>query len=820
MVEIDKAAYFKQIGYIPHPKQVLYHNSNARFKIAVCGRRFGKSKMAATDIEPELLLPNKRFWIVGPCVDEETEILSQRGWLTYRQLQVGDQVLTLNQQGLAEWQPCLDVKTYTGLHAMTRIQQRGHDSFTTPHHRWLVGYTGSDPSNPKTRRDLGFRFTTTAEMTKPNEYVLGGAPVLNLPQEPKYQDSLVELVGWYWTEGTDQASGNGVLITQNSGENADRIRVAAQTLFGPASSSSQMRNSYDLTPRWSDWKPITNQPTCGRFGFNSQAGAILRQVAPDKVVSFEFVSSLTLSQLALLVDTSVRADGHSRIRTKSSGASCVEKVVVQDRRDRLSPIQMAAQLLGYQTTLLYDKSGERWCLSIFERSRMWLGQKTAVAKRQDVNDYDGTVWCPKTPNGTWLARRNGTVYFTANTYDLGEKEFRVIWDDLIIKLRLGEQKGTKKSFNLRTGDMYIEFPWQTRIEVKTAHINPEKNLVGEGLDGVIISEAAKHNPEIWNRFIRPALSDKRGWATFVTTPEGYNWLYDIWRLGKDSAFPEYESWRFPSWENKIIYPGGRDDDEIKLLERTLSGDEFDQEIGALFTASSGRIYGEFDEDIHVSDFEYNPAWPSYMGIDWGFSHPLAAIEFQVSPSEEVYVWREYYRQYQVLEACFEEMRQREQPKGYHLDYIFGDAEDPEATLRTNQKFGPCLSLPEAKKNWRQGVDLVKKFLKPQQVGFDEYERPIKRPHLYISSHCPTLAREFTNYKKKASNTDIRETTSTGSVQKKDDHGLDALRYGMMHVFELGAQDHLSDVIDVNPLLVGVTDNDSDFGFFTLDNMRF
>lgn len=30
--------------------------------------------------------------------------------------------------------------------------------------------------------------------------------------------------------------------------------------------------------------------------------------------------------------------------------------------------------------------------------------------------YDGVVWCPKTKHGTWLARRNGSVYWTGNTF--------------------------------------------------------------------------------------------------------------------------------------------------------------------------------------------------------------------------------------------------------------------------------------------------------------------------------------------------------------------------------------------------------------------
>ena len=66
---IEKAKYFQTIGYTPHPKQWLYHNSEARFRVPVCGRRFGKSMMAGKDLQPDLFLPNQRFWIVGPTYD-------------------------------------------------------------------------------------------------------------------------------------------------------------------------------------------------------------------------------------------------------------------------------------------------------------------------------------------------------------------------------------------------------------------------------------------------------------------------------------------------------------------------------------------------------------------------------------------------------------------------------------------------------------------------------------------------------------------------------------------------------------------------------
>jgi hypothetical protein len=407
------------------------------------------------------------------------------------------------------------------------------------------------------------------------------------------------------------------------------------------------------------------------------------------------------------------------------------------------------------------------------------------------------------------------------TYDLGEKEFRVIWDDLIVKMGLGKDKRVKKAYNKRSGEMFIEMPWQTRVEVRSAD-HPE-NLVGEALHGVIMSEAAKQKRDTWERYVRAALADYRGWATFPTTPEGFNWLYNLWQFGQDPQYVDYESWRFPSWDNHYVYPGGRDDDEIRLIELTTSGEWFLQEIAADFASFVGKIYGEFDETVHVRPTKFNPAWPNYMAIDWGFVNPLAAIEFQVDPQQQVHVWREHYQDYRRVGEHFQLMRARPQPEGYHLDMIFADAEDPEAVMQTNVEFGPCIALPEAKKNWREGVELVKRWLKLYPTGANNEDgTPIEEPLLWIDNGCRNLIYEFNNYKadekKRDEPVNERPGAKRPATAKQDDHALDALRYGMMHVFQLGATRHLSETVDsVNDPFSRQPGSE---GYFTTTGMRF
>ena len=52
-------------------------------------------------------------------------------------------------------------------------------------------------------------------------------------------------------------------------------------------------------------------------------------------------------------------------------------------------------------------------------------------------------------------------------------------------------------------------------------------LRGIYLDGIILDEYADMDPRAWPEVIRPTLSDRKGWATFIGTPKGRN---DFWKM--------------------------------------------------------------------------------------------------------------------------------------------------------------------------------------------------------------------------------------------------------------------------------------------------
>src|SRR6185295_4155500 len=74
---LNKPALFEDLGYEPHPGQLLVHQSAARRRVLACGTRFGKSTCAAMEACAGLLESRNATlgWVVAPTYD-----LTKRIW--------------------------------------------------------------------------------------------------------------------------------------------------------------------------------------------------------------------------------------------------------------------------------------------------------------------------------------------------------------------------------------------------------------------------------------------------------------------------------------------------------------------------------------------------------------------------------------------------------------------------------------------------------------------------------------------------------------------------------------------------------------------
>lgn len=369
------------------------------------------------------------------------------------------------------------------------------------------------------------------------------------------------------------------------------------------------------------------------------------------------------------------------------------------------------------------------------------------------------------------------------TYKLGEKEFRVFWRDLE-KLNLLKHC-KRKQYSVNQGNMRVELPWGAVCEVVSSE-KPD-SLLGEGLDHAVMSEAAKNNRMVWEQYIEPALSDKRGSADFPSTPQGFNWYHGLYTLGQDPSMTDYKSWSFPTWTNKARYPLGLKEYELIRIKSTVSKVYWEQEYAAMFTSMAGAIYDEWDDRVHLKEHTFVPAWANYLGFDFGFSNPFVALDMQVGPDDTVYFWREYYERFQSTWDHGQNLLKRDNPPGYHIDGMWGDPRgaDAIATLSGILGFVASQDVP-----YGHSIEAIKRMLKVDDTG---------SAHFYVDPvGCPNLARQMRQLHVKEasrqSKQDLNESQGDGNIQHKvDDHAADAARYIIGPLYVLGAGTHLEDI---------------------------
>lgn len=342
------------------------------------------------------------------CVDPETEMLTARGWMRYEDLEVGELVYTADiDSGMAGWQPLQAVNVFDHDGKMLALEGQQHSSLTTDNHRWFVSQRTKTGPVTQWRRSDQLTQASAVPRTLP-----GMTPVT-----PTVSDALVELLAWFWTEGSIQ--GRGVTIYQSHVANPvknHRIAAALKSLFG---SAGKVRDG-------GLWY-ASRHGRMTHFHLCAAAATLLLELAPDKVVRPEFFGTLTQSQLELFINTSIDGDG---TRSKADG----QVSITQASEDRIRSFEVACALAGIPTNTTeyvapagFDKGGDirMWRTCLVRRSMyVYPKRNSELAERGKRSgssaewvEYSGKVWCPTTPNGTFLARRRGTVYWTGNSME-------------------------------------------------------------------------------------------------------------------------------------------------------------------------------------------------------------------------------------------------------------------------------------------------------------------------------------------------------------------------------------------------------------------
>jgi phage FluMu gp28-like protein len=163
----------------------------------------------------------------------------------------------------------------------------------------------------------------------------------------------------------------------------------------------------------------------------------------------------------------------------------------------------------------------------------------------------------------------------------------------------------------------ITFPGGGEVAVRSAD-NPN-SLRGEGLDFVIIDEAAFVDPDVWPSAIRPALSDRQGRALFISTPKGRNWFWEIYRRGVAHE-DGWAAFTFPTSSNPYIPQA-----EIEAAKADLPDIIYRQEYLAEFVDMEGAVFRRIQEAATLEAIDGPEEGRQYIAaVD-----PAASVDYTV-----------------------------------------------------------------------------------------------------------------------------------------------------------------------------------------------
>lgn len=376
-----------------------------------------------------------------------------------------------------------------------------------------------------------------------------------------------------------------------------------------------------------------------------------------------------------------------------------------------------------------------------------------------------------------LTQPGKMVWVVAPSYQTSEKIFRQVYENLVIKLGYKPLQYSQK-------EQILKFDWDGGIsELRGKSAEHPSGLIGEGCDLVVVDEASKvpNFKRLWEMYVRPTLSDKKGKCIMISTPDGFSYFYELYLLGQTDK--NWYSFNSPSWYNHYAFPKGEEDEDLVEARRTLNKDIYKQEYGAEFTALSGRVYDEFDRDLDTGQYGYMPGVPVFLSVDFGYRMP-AALFFQhyklADGNWHINIIDEIVHQKDLKVTDFAQLIKN---KNYPIVRAFGDPAGYQ--VQSSMGMGEAELFRQAT-GWRifalrdktsrsiaSGISHVRNFI--CNVNGDR--------RLHINKKCVNVINDIESYRY----VDQKEGTDLKEIPLKDglhDHSMDAMRYYFVNQFPI------------------------------------
>jgi phage terminase large subunit len=166
---------------------------------------------------------------------------------------------------------------------------------------------------------------------------------------------------------------------------------------------------------------------------------------------------------------------------------------------------------------------------------------------------------------------------------------------------------------INESELRVDLPNGARVRLYGAD-NYER-LRGGYFDGLVLDEFGDMDPRAWQEVLRPALTDRRGWAVFIGTPKGRNEFCAIWE--KSANDKDWFRYMLKASESTILPL-----DELEDSRRSMSEDQYAQEYECSFAAAVvgsyyGKLLADLEDKKRIASLSWDPALPVTTAWDLG-----------------------------------------------------------------------------------------------------------------------------------------------------------------------------------------------------------
>lgn len=736
-----------------HPSQAEVFSDSNRFKILVCGRRWGKA------------------------LDLETPIFTPQGWKKMGNIKRGDQVFTpsgkavnvVESSEVFEDRECYKVVFQNGGEL---VADKNHEwqIFSKPHRKFLQQqkkqptWMGKDSGKVVTTeelKDLFFRYDASNYWAFPTTQPVQGVDK-ELPVDP--------YIFGAWLTGDYRLKG-------------DQIKIKSDFVL----KEFQYRG-YSLSP-----KGVKNVYYCSQLRTEIKTENLEET---DYIPSIYLNSSLNIriaclqgileNKNASIKSTKLRLNLENynlwqSVITLLSGLGQKATYGVETKKNKKGKQETNYWISFRPTKGLVPISHKRLNKKLNQNRRFeddWL----YIREIKKVRSRPVKCIQVDSPSGMFLAGKD--LIPTHNSRLLLTKaiskaiNFDGEYDEMSpphVVIAMPELKQARAQHWLSLVNMMEDHPAVNRIYksdfrisfkgrkpdiiVRGANENSGDSLRGLKIYFAGLDEFQDIKTVVWENVVRPALTDTPNSSCLITgTPKGRN-SYFYYLYSKAEEWENWRSFHYFTKDNPFI-----DVQEIENAASVLPDRVYRQEYEASFEDFAGKIYTELSED-HLIDPEDLPKLDEYfIGIDWGDINPalvVVGIEKNYYIGFDKYYLLDYWKnpQQNPKTAVTQDEHNRQAMKRvreYGIKWGYADPSQPGRIVSLRKAGLP--KLVEGYNRLGEGNGIVNILLKANLLN--------------ISKDCYEVYSEMEAYHREEEDGVIQEEVA----DDQEDHCCDSLRY--------------------------------------------